>query len=310
MLRGATSIPRTASHAARHLAAAAAPAVPRTPAASISVHKGLKIQAALCVERPPTRVLEPDFKRRWRAFREAWEKRTDNNLAIDDDIVFMRFHFHFLEGGGSGKRAAGSLQLGGVGSVGLGSEADSLVSQSGEEPAGVDALLSQEGLGDLAFPEQGKRKSRRRRTQKTAVTKTDDSDVKSIERLSNRSLFLVTRSNDAKHWAFPKADRAHGEPMRETLLKLCDRQLGSKFSPYIVGACPFTYYKRKTASIPGLDGRKTFYYRARLVPGMAIVPPDDSPVSDWAWCSREELPQYLGEGEWRAVRDTLPLDDL
>ena len=56
-------------------------------AVSISVHKGLKIQGALCLERPPLRLVEPSFKRSWRAFREAWELRTGNQLTLEDELA-------------------------------------------------------------------------------------------------------------------------------------------------------------------------------------------------------------------------------
>lgn len=298
--------------------AAAATASSSSPAASISVHKGFKLQAALCVERPPTRVLEPDYKLRWKAFREAWEKRTDNNLSVEDEIVFMRFHFHFLEADGTAQRAglAGSpLRLGGR-QGGGGKEKDTatgdvLAATRSQVASGVDALLSEEGLGNLVFPERGKRATRRRRVQRQVVKQVDDSDVRSVERLASSSLYLLVRYPGATHWTFPKADRAHGEPMRETLLKLCGRQLGATFEPYIVGSCPFSYRKKKSERHPGIDGRKIFYYRARLVPGMTTLDiPSSSPVTDFAWYCREELAKHLGEKEWHAVRDSLPLDSL
>ncbi|CAK0876936.1 unnamed protein product [Prorocentrum cordatum] len=96
--------------------------------------------------------------------------------------------------------------------------------------------------------------------------------------------------------------------MRETLARLCDRQLGPGLDPYVVGACPFAHRKRRGGQHPGIEGRKVFYYRARHVPGRDLLPPSDSPVSDWAWLSRGELPSHLEEGEWRAVRSGIPLD--
>merc|ERR1711957_964608 len=98
--------------------------------------------------------------------------------------------------------------------------------------------------------------------------------------------------------------------MKETLLKLCARQLGAKFEPYVVGACPFTYRKRKMSNAAGIEGRKIFYYRGRLVPGMDLALPSDSPVADWAWCERNELSSYLIDSEWHAVRESIPLDNL
>jgi len=285
--------------------------------ASISVHKGLKIQAALCVERPPIRVIEPDFKKRWRAFKEAWQKRTSTQLSIQDEIVFMRFHFHFLGDEAAQRAIAGSAgpeitegkeAAPSEAAVEAGGNREVLALQ-GEGGGGLDSLLGEEGIG-LAFPERRKQAVRRKKAERRVVEKVDDSNLRSLRRLAERSLYLLVRYGQGAAWTFPKADRAHGQEMRESLLRLCGRQLGERFEPYILGSCPFSYRKLKSALHPGIEGRKIFYYRARLVPGMDLALPDDSPVSDWAWCSREELSQYLREGEWSTVRDCLPLDNV
>merc|ERR1719413_312821 len=91
--------------------------------------------------------------------------------------------------------------------------------------------------------------------------------MRAMKRLGDRTLFLLVRYGQSAKWTFPKADRAHGQPMRETLYRLCERQLGSDFSPYILGACPFAHRKRRSDRDPGIEGRKLFYYRARVVPG-------------------------------------------
>eukprot|EP00747_Dinoflagellata_sp_TGD_P185819 gnl/TRDRNA2_/TRDRNA2_42560_c0_seq1.p1 gnl/TRDRNA2_/TRDRNA2_42560_c0~~gnl/TRDRNA2_/TRDRNA2_42560_c0_seq1.p1 ORF type:complete len:340 (+),score=48.52 gnl/TRDRNA2_/TRDRNA2_42560_c0_seq1:60-1022(+) len=302
----------------------------QAPAASISVHKGMRIQASLCVERPPLRVMEPAYRKRWRAFRDDWERRTGNTLSVDDEIVFMKYHFHFLEDQAAQRALsagadAGAPQIEGT-SAGVGGgagkgkravkdakpreDAVSLFTSARgiEEPTGLDAVLTEEGL-DLTFPERGARTVRKRKVEKRVAAKVDDSDVRSLRRLGQQSLFLLVKYAGGRQWTFPKDDRPQGQAMRETLLKLCQRQLGERFEPYIVGACPFTYWKRKSSLLPGIDGRKIFYYRARLLPGgMDVTLPSDSPVEDWAWCTQHELPEYLGEGEWQIIRDTLPLD--
>mmetsp|Transcript_4378 Transcript_4378/g.8769 ORF Transcript_4378/g.8769 Transcript_4378/m.8769 type:complete len:363 (+) Transcript_4378:59-1147(+) len=291
----------------------------REPTASISAHKGLKVQAALCVERPPLQVLEPDFKKRWLEFRESWEARTGNQLTVQDEIVFMKYHFHFfgdnvayraLTSGGAARLAAGrgGGTRRGIARAGKSALSDALVPQSGTEDS-LDQLLSGTGI-DLAFPDQKGRATQRRLVQRKRAESVDDSSLRSLQRLRRKSLYLVVRYRDAPAWTFPKADRPHGMAMREVLLRLCESQMGPNFEPYLVGACPFAYRKRLSGQRTGINGRKVFYYRARLPPGMDARPPSDGSVADWAWCSREELPQRIRDGEWRAVRDGLPLDEL
>jgi len=307
---------------------AAAPAVLAEPSPTISVHKGLKIQAALCVERPPLQVLEPDFKKKWRAFKEDWEFRTNSQLSLSDEIVFMRFYFHFLEDPKK-KLQSGSRQVPLLGTLPGGRARGAGASASGRQKAvkteqprmstsspslqltpsegSLESMIAEEGL-DLRFPQIGKRTMRRKKVKERVVDIVDDSDVRSLRRLGDRSLFLLIRYEGAKRWTFPKADRIHGQAMRETLFKLCERQLGSGFKPYVVGACPFAHLKRHSDKIAGLDGRKIFYYRARLVPGIDFTGPSDNRVVDWAWFSRAELSEHLNDGEWHAVRYGLPLD--
>eukprot|EP00928_Gymnodinium_smaydae_P076353 TRINITY_DN5935_c0_g3_i2.p2 TRINITY_DN5935_c0_g3~~TRINITY_DN5935_c0_g3_i2.p2 ORF type:complete len:260 (-),score=58.81 TRINITY_DN5935_c0_g3_i2:46-825(-) len=256
----------------------------------------------------------------------------------------MRYHFHFLQAPGHPRPLPGAEQVPQLGSDGAGRGATSATGGRARSPKGgarggggggggaaaaiaaasaagppklpaqggegeLDALLSGEGL-DLAFPERGRRTTRRRKEAKKVEEEVDDNDVRSLRRLRTNALFLLVRYAGGQHWTFPKADRAHGDAMRETLFKLCGRQLSPTLQPYIIGACPFSHWKLRSDLHPGIRGRKVFYYRGRLVPGSEVAPPDDSPIADWAWCSRAELPKYLGAGEWQAVRDGLPLENL
>lgn len=280
---------------------------------SISVHKGYKIQAALCVERPPLVVVEPDFKKQWRTFLQAWELRTNNHLTIEDEITFMKFHFHFLGDSAACRalsgEAAPQIQDDGGGKKSKSDGMSKIMTPQGLAAGPLDNLLSDEGL-NLSFPERNKRTVRRRKVQQRKVEQVDDGDVRSVRRLKESSLFLIVRYGGASSWTFPKTDRPHEQPMRDTLLDLCGQQLGTKFSPYIMGACPFAHRKRSSSIHPGIEGRSIFYYRGRLLPGMDITLPDDTSVTDWAWCSRSELPLRLSTGEWYATRDSLPLDQI
>eukprot|EP00439_Symbiodinium_sp_Y106_P024034 s5831_g2.t3 len=247
---------------------------------------------------------------------EAWELRTKNCLSLEDELVFMRFHFHFFQdvaatqalaagaapqlsvgsasGGGRKRRGSGTSRVS-SGAVSTESLVAAMVPKATK--TGLESLLGEEGV-DLTFPELGRKTSQRRKVERKKMETVDDMDVKSQRRLVDKSLFLLVRYGAASKWTFPKADRLHGQSMRETLLALAEHQLGHDFTPYLVGACPFTYRKRKSAQYPGIQGRKIFYYRARLVPGSELVLPGETPVKDWAWYSRKELEEHLDEGEW------------
>lgn len=274
------------------------------PPSSISVHKGYRIQTALCVDRLPLRFQSPSHEEQWRLFKEAWDRRTNNHLSVDDDIVYMRFHFQFLQLPSKKQVQAPPKreQLEEAGSP----RGVAQLPGPAEGGDSVDALVSGEGL-DLMFPEERKGRRRRKKVKEEVKVVIDDSDVRSPLRLANRCVFLVVKYGN--RWTFPTADRAHSESMRNTLHKLCDRQLGISFRPHLVGTCPFTFMKRKNEALPGIDGRKIFFYRAHHVDGQTEIQiPEDSPVMDYAWLTHEELPRYIGASTWAAVKEGLPLD--
>ena len=39
-------------------------------------------KGALCVERPPLQIVEPDYKQKWRAFKEAWAMAGGGRLTV------------------------------------------------------------------------------------------------------------------------------------------------------------------------------------------------------------------------------------
>lgn len=291
----------------------------------ISVHKGNKIQAALCVERPPTRVVIPDYVKRWRDFVDDWEKQTGNDLNIDDDLVKMRFHFHFLDDPAAARLIMGTqsgreTRIPGFERRALRKSSNALLSGSGrssrrasptepQDGADLGMFLTDEGI-DLKLPSLRRTRTRQRRTGPKDVKKVDDSDMRSLVRLETNSLYLLVKYAQGQRWTFPKANRLPGEPMQETLRGLCHKQLGPDFKPFIVGACPFSYQKRRSNRHPGIEGRKIFFYRARHLPGTSLEPPADGNVVDWVWCSRVELSKYLSPNEWHAVCDSIPLDAL
>merc|ERR1711920_267645 len=217
----------------------------------------------------------------------------------------MKYHFHFLGDPAACRALAGEtapqIQEDAGSKKSKSDGMAKIMRPQGDATSPLDAMLSGEGI-NLSFPERNKRTVRRRRVEKRKVEQVDDSDVRSIRRLRESSIFLIVRYGGARSWTFPKTDRTHDESMRDTLSDLCEQQLGNNFSPYFVGMCPFAHRKRLSSKHPGIEGRNIFYYRARLVSGMDVSLPTDTPVTDWAWCSRSELPQHLSPGEWYAIR--------
>lgn len=67
------------------------------PHYEVSVHKGLKVQASLLLQRLPLVYKEPKHEQEFRLFKEEWERRTNNSTTLSDEITYMQLPGHFLE---------------------------------------------------------------------------------------------------------------------------------------------------------------------------------------------------------------------
>jgi len=257
----------------------------------VTVHKGYKVQAALCCDRLPiiSRTV-PTFDK-WRRFREEWA--AENNVATrpSDDLVFMRFPFHWLESQEEIDYRKRQQVIGTKAEIG--------------EQAGIEGLLRQEGL-DFDFSAFEKQESGTTAKEKQ-LEEVEVDDPRSALQRRERCLWLIVRYKDHKEWQFPTVDHVPTESMRETLQKLCLHHFGPKVSPYYVGMSPFAMHKCKDTSL-GLKGNKTFFYRSHWIPDNEFSLPEDSPVEDWRFVTREELHQLLPRDSWRTVRYGLPLE--
>ncbi|CBZ56355.1 conserved hypothetical protein [Neospora caninum Liverpool] len=287
--------PRRFSSAARRLSLFFSDPPPTYP---ISLHAGYKIQAALCVDRLPLVYKEPVYETRWREFKEQWEAKTKNGLELSDDITFMKFPFHFFETEEAQKQR------------------EELISKTGDaEVSELELLLSEEGFSGKREVQRDKDAKKTDQEARSAVKSAgrghDEKGIHSLEREPEKTLYLIVRYGDS--WQFPLEDRIHGQSMRSTLKRLCAEQLGNSYAPYLLGYSPFSYDKRanprKYAST-GLLGRKIFYYRAHHIPGSENIQlPRDSPITDFGWVTRQELPSYISSRKMAAVSSGLLLEE-
>ena len=67
------------------------------PEYEVSVHRGLKVQASLLLQRLPLVYREPPYEQRFRLFKEEWERKTNNSTILNDEITYMQMPGHFLE---------------------------------------------------------------------------------------------------------------------------------------------------------------------------------------------------------------------
>uniref|UniRef100_A0A0G4HP48 Ribosomal protein L46 N-terminal domain-containing protein n=1 Tax=Chromera velia CCMP2878 TaxID=1169474 RepID=A0A0G4HP48_9ALVE len=303
----------------------------------VAAHKGYKIQASLCVSRLPLEFEEPLHVKTWRDYRAEWEERTGNAVELSDDVIFMENAAgQFIETEEQKRRRRTQLEATGDLDV---SELDFMLSRERAGSSKVARAMARRReeqaerkrkRGSNTVDEEAEREKER---QRALLMREGD-----IRRLQKRLLFLLVRYGS--RWTFPLEDKRMGESVSETLKRLCDDQLGRSFSPFLLSASPCASDKRVARDAPalparrasldpvgvaasrglrgaldteeaprGLFGRKIFFYRALHVPGHEnVAPPQNSPVSDFVWIPKEEIPAKLSERKWTIIRDALPTD--
>ncbi|CDJ30778.1 uncharacterized protein EMH_0043010 [Eimeria mitis] len=264
------------------------------PDYEISVHRGLKVQASLLLQRLPLVYKEPLYEQNFRLFKEDWESRTDNATVLDDEITYMQLPGHFLETQQQQEQREKQQQKTG----------DAELSE-------LDMLLQQEGL---VMDRHKMRKQRRKQQEDSAMsarasavaTAAAEREDRSLSQLPERVLLLLVKYGNG--WQLPVEDRRHGQTMRQTLARLCMKQLGLREAPFMVGFAPAAMRKLRNKPSAVVQGREVFYYRAYHVPEQPqVCPPLDSPVRDWAWVPAEEAKKRMTASSFLAIRDALLL---
>ncbi|GIX60970.1 short-chain dehydrogenase/reductase (SDR family member), putative [Babesia caballi] len=196
----------------------------------LTEHGGWKVQLALCVDRQPTEYAESARERAYREFAEAWGQATRNQLKVPRVATIESKITHKIVPSKERKVAKSD------------SEAESWVDATGE----LDALLASE----IALVPTRRRVKRGGQEAKQVEKVNVDGDVRNVERLARKWLFLAVKHRQ-EGWKLPTTDLYHGDGLRETLQRICAEQLGEAYAPYFVGYAPFFY---RTVPFQGVGG--------------------------------------------------------
>ncbi|XP_026193433.1 AF4/FMR2 family member 4 [Cyclospora cayetanensis] len=261
------------------------------PEYEVSVHRGLKVQASLMLQRLPLTYKEPEHERQFRLYKEEWERSTGNTTVLSDEITYMQLPGHFLETQQQQQQREKQQEKTG----------DAQVSE-------LDMLLQQQGL--TLQRHKTKRQKQHQQEQAadsgSAASTTGEREEQSLSRSPERVLLLLVRY--ANGWQLPVEDRRHGQTMRQTLARLCMQQLGLREAPFMVGFAPAAVQHIRNKPRETVQGRQVFFYRAYHVFGQPqVCPPANSPVCDWAWLPAEEAKHRMSLNAFSAIRDALLL---
>ncbi|TBU28895.1 39S mitochondrial ribosomal protein L46-domain-containing protein [Dichomitus squalens] len=134
-------------------------------------------------------------------------------------------------------------------------------------------------------------------------------DVKSLDRLGERNLYLLVRGKDdlgKEVWRFPQGPLQDGEFLHQAALRDLQAEVGENMDTWVVGKKPIAVYqpslpKSTTNSLGG--ELYTFFLKAHILAGQAR--PSGKNVTDFAWLTKEEIEPRVEKDYWASVKDIL-----
>lgn len=162
------------------------------------------------------------------------------------------------------------------------------------------------------------------------VTEADKiGDTKSLDRLLQRTLYLVVRKRDGRWW-FPSDGLKSKESLhtvrctREDTLdimltasfqaaeRILVQTCGVNMNTWIVGNIPLGHYIRNYSK-PATDkekseeirGEKYFFMKGRIMAGQANLKDNAQGLTDFQWLAKDELEKALLPRDWSAIKNVL-----
>ncbi|KAI8579059.1 hypothetical protein K450DRAFT_243658 [Umbelopsis ramanniana AG] len=134
-------------------------------------------------------------------------------------------------------------------------------------------------------------------------------DIKSLNRALQRTLYLIVKKPRDQHaWQFPQGAVEEGEYLHDAAERELEEECGKNMDVWFVGRQPVGHYAYKfpedhVAKYPGATGAKVFFMKAHVFAGQCN--PDNKEVVDFAWVTKDELPNYVSPEYFNAVKDML-----
>ncbi|KAI8070768.1 39S mitochondrial ribosomal protein L46-domain-containing protein [Gongronella butleri] len=128
-----------------------------------------------------------------------------------------------------------------------------------------------------------------------------ENDTKTLDRALQRNLYLIVKQQGK--WQFPQTDLQPNEYLHEAAERHLHEACGNDMDVWFVGRQPVSHYKQAPSRKDATDGTKIFFIKARVYAGQ--VKPNNNDVKDFAWLTKDELPNYLDNDYYKAVQDSL-----
>ncbi|KAI4087418.1 MAG: hypothetical protein LQ344_006808 [Seirophora lacunosa] len=194
----------------------------------------------------------------------------------------------------------------------------------------VEALLKDAEV-ELKEEEEGGEDGGNRSTQvvKEAVAKplprvTDADragDRRSLDRLLQRTLYLVVRRQDGRWW-FPSDALVGKESLHTAAERILVQAGGLNMNTWIVGNIPLGHYVRNyqkpqvekdtnnnnssnNNTSREIKGTKYFFMKGRIMAGQANLKDNKKGLTDFQWLAKDEVQKILLPQDWSAVKNIL-----
>ncbi|KAL9028926.1 MAG: hypothetical protein Q9196_002772 [Gyalolechia fulgens] len=136
-------------------------------------------------------------------------------------------------------------------------------------------------------------------------------DTKSLNRLLQRTLYLVVRKGNGRWW-FPSDGLVGKESLHTAAERILVQTGGLNMNTWIVGNIPLCHYVRNY-SVPAKDkensveirGEKYFFMKGRIMAGQANLKDNAQGLTDFQWLAKDELQKVLLSRDWSAIKNVL-----
>lgn len=138
------------------------------------------------------------------------------------------------------------------------------------------------------------------------VTEADKTnDRRSLDRALTRRLYLLIRgtpyggAKDSPVWHFPEKEYAKEDTLRKCAEEVIKPFVNNPADVYFVGNAPCGHLHYRLSE----PNYKRFFFKSQLIAGKVHV--KGKKIKDYAWVSKEELPEYLDPSDLEYMKKML-----
>ncbi|KAI4206336.1 MAG: hypothetical protein LQ346_001161 [Caloplaca aetnensis] len=136
-------------------------------------------------------------------------------------------------------------------------------------------------------------------------------DTRSLDRLLQRTLYLVVKRRDGKWW-LPSSGLVGKESLHTAAERILVQAGGLNMNTWIVGNIPLGHFVRnyrepriekdKSQEIRGV---KYFFMKGRIMAGQANLKDNERGLTDFQWLAKDEIQKTLRPRDWNAIKNIL-----